>query len=335
MKCLTWFSFIVIFMNINTVDQAVAGCGAATCPLNTHRYLHSGRLILGVAREYINQDQIRLGSSESLVGAFRQPDQEHDEVQTINSRDIFRLQYGVFDRLALNVELPFVHREHSHFVIEESEWESWNFTGLGDVIVSGQFAALLPPSEFSPYVSFAFGVKLATGVTTALNSEGEEAEVTIQPGTGSTDVILGFDYRQALLSVPTLSGDVHATLPLSIGVTYRINGEGTLDWRFGNQLIASIGTEYRFASRASLLFQINGRFQEKAEPGRVDIGDVPPGNTGGTWVFASPGLRVQLTDAFAAYAITQIPVYQDVNGIQQTSNLNLQFGLSFETGLLE
>ncbi|RMF57319.1 MAG: hypothetical protein D6743_19125 [Calditrichaeota bacterium] len=335
MKSLTLFSFLAVFLAICSVDQAVAGCGAATCPLNTHRYLRSGRLTFGFAREYINQDQIHVGSSASFVGAFRQPGQEHDEVQTINSRDIVRMQYGVFSRLALSLEVPFVHREHSHFVIDEAKWESWNFTGLGDVILSGQFAALLPPSEFSPYLSFALGVKLATGVTNARNGEGEKAEVTIQPGTGSTDVILGVDYRQALASVPTLSGGVYATLPVSIGVTYRINGAGTLGWRFGNELIASLGTEYQLANRATLLFQINGRFQEKADPGRVDIGDVPPGNTGGTWIYASPGLRVQLSDSFSAYGIAQLPVYQDVNGIQQTSNLNLQFGVSFETGLLE
>lgn len=334
MRHLACISFCIFVLSLVQVDPVVAGCGAATCPLNTHRYLNSGRLQLGVVREYINQDQIYVGSSEASVGAFRQSGQEHDEVQTINSRDIFRLQYGILDRLALQVELPFVHREHTHFLIEENEFESWNFTGLGDMVVSGQLAALLPPSEFSPYLSFTVGVKLATGVTHAVNGEGEPAEVTIQPGSGSTDLLVGADYRQALLSVPMLAGDLHVTLPLHIGVSYRLNGEGTLDWQFGNQLLASIGSEYRFANRATLTFQINGRFQEEADPGRVDPADVPPGNTGGTWIFASPGLRFKLSDAFSAFAITQIPVYQDVNGIQQTSNLNLRLGLAFETGLL-
>ncbi len=335
MKSYIHILLVAIIAMLISGQKVSAGCGAATCPLNSHHYLHAGRLLFGFAREYINQDQIHVGSSESVVGAFRQPEQEHDEIQTINTRDILLLQYGMFDRLSLNLEVPFIHREHTHFLIEEGAFESWNFTGLADVIVSGQLAALNPPSQFSPYVSFAFGVKLPTGLTSAINSEGEEAEVTIQPGTGSTDVVLGIDYRQALLSLPMLSGDKYGTLPLSIGVTYRINGEGTLNWRFGNELVASLGTEYQFASKASLLFQINGRFQERADPGMVNIGDVPPGNTGGSWIFMSPGLRVQLSEPFSAYAITQIPLLQDVNGIQQTANVNLQFGLSFETGLFE
>jgi hypothetical protein len=333
MKRFLFISLLLFFFG--QCYEALAGCGSAACPLNTHRYLKAGWLQIGIAREYINQDRIYFGSSKSVVGAFRQPDQEHDEVQTINSRDILRFKYGIADRVGFNLELPFIHREHGHFNLDQDEWEAWNFSGLSDMTVSGQVAVLLPPSEFSPYLSFLVGAKLSTGVTNAKNAEGEEAEVTIQPGTGSTDIIFGANYRQAILSVPGVSDGFYSTLPLLVDLTYRINGKGIEDWQAGNTLIASIGTEYQFTRRAGLLFQVNGRFQEHADAGRIDPAEVPPGNTGGTWIFASPGLRVQLSDALSAYTYTQIPVYQNVNGIQQTANLNLQFGLSFNVKVRE
>ena len=113
------------------------------------------------------------------------------------------------------------------------------------------------------------------------------------------------------------------------------SGKGIEDWRFGNTLIASVGTSYQMVKHASLLLQINGKFQKKADPGMVSITDSPPGNTGGKWIFASPGLSIQLNDSFSAYSYVQLPIYQDVNGIQQTAPYYLQFGLTFSTGLLQ
>ncbi|MEW6195588.1 MAG: hypothetical protein AB1521_10580 [Bacteroidota bacterium] len=312
-----------------------AGCGSATCPLNSHRYLSEGWLQLSIAREYINQDRIFLGSSLSSVGAFRQAGQEHDEVQTINQRDILQLQYGITERAGLNIELPFISREHGHINLEENKWQSWNFNGLGDLILSGQYALTLPSSVFEPYLSVLLGVKLPTGVTNIKNAEGEEAEVTIQPGTGSYDIIVGANYKQAVISVPTISGSLYSELPLIIGATYQANGKGKDDWRFGNTLIVSVGTAYQFVQRASLLLQVNGKFQQKADVGNVNPADVPPGNTGGNWVFVSPGANIQVTDAISAYAYIQIPAYQKVNGIQQTARVNMQFGLSANVGLLD
>jgi hypothetical protein len=271
-----------------------------------------------------------VGSSRSFVGAIPS---HHDEVQTLNERNVFQFQYGITDKVGLNVDVPFIHREHSHIGHEDGQdiWESWNFSGLGDMVVSTQYALLTPSEEFEPYVSLVLGMKIPTGVTGLKNAEGEEAEVTIQPGTGSLDGIVGFNYRQTLFSVPTISG-AYSALPLTIGVSYQFNGKGTYDYRFGNSLLVSVGTAYQFIDRASLLFQANGRFQGFAEVGTTGE---PRENTGGTWIFASPGLSARLSDAFSAQAFIQIPVYQNVHGIQQTARFNLQFGVSANVDLLK
>ena len=172
---------------------------------------------------------------------------------------------------------------------------------------------------------------LPTGITRAKNGDGEEAEVTLQPGSGSTDGIIGMSFRQVLLSVPTVTGE-YSALPLVLGMTYQINGAGTDGWRFGNSLVASLGTAYQFTHRMSLLLQFNGKFQ-----GFADIGETgePRENTGGTWIFASPGVSVELSDGFSAYGYVQIPVDQNVHGIQQAARFNLQFGISASVDLLE
>lgn len=317
---------LLLALLCGAVNTLQASCGSATCPLNGYHYLTRGWLRLTLAHEYINQDQIYVGSSLSFVGALPNP---HDEVQTLNERNIVTLQYGLSDAFAVNVEVPFIHREHSHFA--EGTIESFAFSGLGDIVLAGQYAVLVPADEFAPSLSFQIGAKLPTGVTSATSTAGERAEVTIQPGTGSLDGIFGVNFRQTMASVPDLSGEFSA-LPLIAGVSYQVNGRGTHDYRVGNTLQANVGTEYQFLKRAALLVQANALVREYADVGTT--GEFRQ-NTGGTWIFISPGARLHLSDAFSAYGFVQIPVYRDVHGIQQSARFNLQFGLSASLALLE
>jgi hypothetical protein len=327
---MTWRLFVSCALLVGVNHGASASCGSASCPLNSYHFIGQGSLQLSYVYEYINQDQIYVGSSKAFVGAIPQ---HHDEVQTINSRSVIRVHYGLSERISLGVDLPFIHREHSHIHHHDGEdlWESWNYGGLGDLVVSARVALLVPSSQFDPHVSLLAGVKLPTGVTRATNAEGEAAEVAIQPGSGSTDGVVGIDFRQALLSVPTVSGE-YGVLPLIVGTLFQFGGNGTDDWRFGNSLLVSVGTEYQLARRASVLLQFNGRFQ-----GYADVGSTgePRENTGGSWIFASPGLNIQLSDEFSGYSYIQVPLYQNVHGIQQTAKLNLLFGIVANVGLFD
>ncbi len=315
---------VVLFAWVTSI--ASASCGSATCPLDNHRYMLSGRLHIMAAYEYINQDRIYVGSSPSYVGALPNT---HDEVQTINQRGFVLGQYGLSDRLALQFELPFVHREHSH--IENGVTDNFNFSGLGDVIVGGQYAFLTAYDAFEPSLSLRFGAKLPTGATDATSTAGEPAEVTIQPGTGSFDAIVGLNYRQDLVSVPMFSGE-YATVPFSIGVSYSANGKGTNGYRVGNTLLVSLGTEYQMLDRLGLLLQVNGMVRDHADVGTT--GELPE-NTGGTWIFASPGLNLRLNDALSLFGYVQLPVYINVHGIQQASRFNLQVGVSVDMAVVE
>ncbi len=304
-------------------------CGAANCPLNTHRYLGSGVLNISLTHEYINQDQIYVGSSRSVVGAIPE---KHDEVQTLNERNVLQILSGLSDRLSVSLDVPFIHREHSHIDHDAggSVWQSWIFSGLGDISVASEYALLLPAGDSDSYLGISAGLKLPSGITHATNAEGEEAEVTIQPGTGSTDAIIRLNYRRSVTTVPAFGG-LWSSLPITLGLSYQVSGRGTNDYRFGNVFLAHVGTEYQFAKRADFLFQINGRFQDFADVGSTGE---PRENTGGTWIFASPGLGIQLSDALSASAYVQLPAYQNVHGIQQTASVNLALALSFAVDLV-
>ena len=84
-------------------------------------------------------------------------------------------------------------------------------------------------------------------------------------------------------------------------------------------------------SRIGFLLQMNGKVQAFSNVGNTGE---PRENSGGTWIYITPGLRFQIAEAFATYGVFQLPAYQNVHGIQQTSNLNLQFGITAEIGSL-
>ena len=100
----------------------------------------------------------------------------------------------------------------------------------------------------------------------------------------------------------------------------------------GNTLLLNLGLEYRCLDRVTLLMQANGMFRDFANAGST--GESPQ-NTGGTWIFVSPGLRLQLNDHFAAFSYVQLPVYLNVHGIQQTARVNLLIGATVDVGLFE
>ena len=321
-----FFLFGVLLINFVAASNAKASCGSASCPLNGYRHLGSGRLEILLSHDYINQNRIYVGSSRSFVGALPNP---HDEVQTINDRTALRLQYGISDAFGVGLEVPYIYRYHKH--IEDGEPETFNFSGLGDVAVTGQYAFDLSHEDVDAMLSLILGAKLPTGVTNAKGTSGETAEVTIQPGTGSTDMLAGLNYHQGIATVPTIGGE-YSSLPLTLGILYQLNGKGTNDYQIGRTLMGHLGTEYQFTHSAYFLFQVNAMVRAKANVGSTDE---LPTNTGGTWIFASPGLRLEINDMLSAFTYFQLPVYQHVNGIQQGAPFYLQVGFSASVGLIE
>ena len=51
--------------------------------------------------------------------------------------------------------------------------------------------------------------------------------------------------------------------------------------------------------------------------------------SGGTFLFHSPGLQLQLVNVLSMHVYYQVPLIQDVNAVQLTSDSNLMVGLNY------
>ena len=299
---------------------ASASCGSAFCTINTSWDAHSGWLEPGwradLRYESIRQDQPRTGRRDVGVGEIPR---HHDEVLTENHNLLGTLDYTFNQDWGVNLLVPLVDRHHDHIHNHAGEQipESWDFRELGDVRVMARRRLWTTENKDATSVGTSgvnFGLKLPTGKTDVRNADGDLAERTLQPGSGTTDAVLGAYYSQSL-PLRSLSWFVQglAQLPLNSHEEYRP----------GNRLNLDTGVRRDVGDRLGLLLQLNALLKYR------DRGDqAEPEDTGGKFLFLSPGVSYAFTRGVQVYGFVQLPLYQDVNGVQLVARHAVAVGLN-------
>ena len=160
-----------------------------------------------------------------------------------------------------------------------------------------------------------FGVKLPTGKHDVANGDGELAERTLQPGTGTTDLLLGTYWNGAApLSGLSWFARAQAALPMNSRAGYKP----------GKQLSIDAGLRYAVARDVGLTLQVN--YHAKAGDSG---GEAEPEDSGQRMVFVSPGVSWNVAKSAQLYAFVQVPVYESVNGVQLTAGWSAMAGVSW------
>ena len=304
-----------------------ASCGAAYCPIDasSHEAPKGGNVRLDVSFQYIDQSIPRVGQNRAPLGQVPNPD--HDEIATLNRLWTFRADYDLNDRWGFGLTLPVINRAHDHLDVATGDVDHWGFTGVGDLEAQIRYGLLRKTAPEDPSVTLSATGKFPTGRTRAHN-EFEDAEVTIQPGSGSYDVSGSIAYSQNLWKARTLQGE-QAWVPVFLSASYRRNNPGTNHYRIGDSVQVNAGSAYTALRKLDLLGQINLIVKRKN-----DAGDTTEDTsfTGGNFLYLSPGFRWHWTPGLSSYAYVQLPVYQRVNQEQDTSWYNAMLGLTYQFG---
>ncbi|HEY6241130.1 MAG TPA: transporter [Burkholderiales bacterium] len=291
-----------------SAGAAHASCGSAFCVLNTDWATQGlasepGSFRLDERFEFVDQKHLMQGTKK-----ISQANDTADttELRTINRNLLTTLGYTFTKTWAVSASVPIVDRSHSH--IDDPTGanggptsEAWNFTKLGDIRLLGMYQF---ENEKNPQVSYGltFGLKLPTGSHTVTNSEGVAAERALQPGTGSTDGVLGAYY-----SAPGWGQD-------SSWFAQALYQQAALikdDFKPGNQFQVNLGYRQPFAHDFQGLLQVNTMIK-----GRDTGGQAENDLSGSRTVFISPGLAYSVTHDFQLYTFVQLPLYRNYNGIQ-------------------
>jgi hypothetical protein len=236
------------------------------------------------------------------------------ERHTRNLNLFTALSYGIDEDWSVIARIPLVSREHLHDVIDTdtglpSGSEQWRFTKPGDVQVLGrrQFSSTGSAQAFAVFG----GLKLPTGSVSVTNGDGTRAERALQPGSGTTDLLLGGAWRRA------------------VGLTDAVVGQASLsqalnskeEFKPGSRLELSVGWSHAYTPSLGVVLQLNARRRARDTGAQAE-----PDNSGSTSIDLSPGLTVGVGHVSTVYAYVQMPLYQKVNGIQLVPRSALALG---------
>jgi hypothetical protein len=286
---------------------------------------------------YIDQDALRGGTGTAapatVVNNPSNPSLGGGEVekQTVNRYYTLGLSYRPNFNWNFNVLVPYVSRDHTTYGNQLEPYTAAetapdqisgaHVSNLGDIKLIGNYQGLLPTHNLGVQL----GVKLPTGqYGSAVNfydgpNVGTALDTSLQAGTGSTDIIVGAYYFQAV----SQNFDAFANVQFQSALAHKLDQPGN-DYRPGNTATVSLGLRYEENPKWIPQMQLNVSRKSADQGALADTTD-----TAGTVAYLSPGLTVQIVHKLHAYTVLQFPVYSNLSGYQLFPHWTATAGLSY------
>jgi len=194
--------------------------------------------------------------------------------------------------------------------------------GLGDAVLLLKYNIVPLNIVSQREISFGIGSKIPLG-RSSLTSNGILLAADMQPGTGAWDGLLWAYASQGFLP----------KFPLNLFLTASYRFTGTNDryeitnqkgYRFGNELVASLGTGYRTDTPFDFSVLLRYRW---VTADRFSSSEVP--NTGGEWIYLHPGVNLKLSNDLSFRVSGQVPLYRDLQGTQLTTSYTVSLSIFY------
>jgi hypothetical protein len=325
---------------------ACATCGCSLSSDAAMGYTTEAGWRASLQFDWIDQKQLRRGTHAiaardvaAINDAGGDQEVEHD---TVNRYTTLGLSYAPDADWGVRLLVPWVDRGHSTYgastnPLGADELSSARIVGLGDVRLLGTWQGLLPGGN----LGLQFGVKLPTGRYGGPGADGAGivgrrpvafrdgplsrqaspdnlVDTSLQPGTGSTDVLLGAFWHTAV----THELDTFVNAQFQAAVSQRLHQAGA-DFRPGNTTFLSFGARYE--ADPALIPQVQVNVSHKGAD-RGALADNP--DSAGTVVYLSPGATWSPQPRVQLFAFAQIPVHSNLVGIQLAPRWTASGGIS-------
>lgn len=232
------------------------------------------------------------------------------------------LNYGASTNLTLAANIPWFRKELNAQTPNGSLNESTR--GIGDISLLAKYRFFRADGyQKTLQLAALGGVQLPTGATNAKLPDGDFLPMPLQLGSGSTDPVAAlsgtgiWDWRVAHVSL-----------------FYKRNTTGARDYKFGDLLNYDLATNFRVwttpypGPELYLGAELNGELRGKDQQNGTTFD-----NSGGNRIFVSPTAVFFLFRNLTFENSVQIPVYQNLNGIQPEDGIRFVVGLRFQYGL--
>ena len=299
---------------------ATCGCSLSTDAALGYSSLPGWRMTFEY--DYIHQDQLRSGRHE-VSGV---PDGSELERETLNRYLTLGLDYSPGSDWNIGLRVPYVIRTHSTYGDYDSGEPLPPLSGsrsssIGDLRLIGAYQGFLPMRNLGVQL----GVKLPTGkYGTSVKFDsgpgaGEPLDASLQPGTGSTDIIVGAYYYRPVGE----NFEAFANFQFQSALATKQNRPGN-DFRPGNSTTLSFGLRYEAHPAWAPQLQMNLTHKGVDQGALADLTD-----TAGYVAYVSPGLTAQVVGDLSVYAFAQLPVYSKLVGYQVFPRYTFSVGAGY------
>ena len=251
--------------------------------------------------DYFNQDQLRSGTKRVDRGSLEVPNDQEIQHTTINRNYALGFDHSPNPDWGVNFQLPYFNRYHTTIAEGDTQISTSHTQSIGDVRLVGRYLGFTEDRS----IGVQLGLKFPTGSINhnfiAGPQEGEPLDHGLQPGTGTTDLLVGAFKFGSLAQ----NWDYFAQGLLQQALNAR---DG---FRPGIGFNANAGFRYVGFENFTPSLQVNARIEGRESGPNADVE-----NSGSTLVYLSPGVNYPITDKLHGYLFAQVPVYQRVNGLQ-------------------
>ena len=302
--------------------EACATCGCTLSSDAAMGYSAEAGWRINVQNDYLRQDELRSGK-HSVSGV---PDGTELEHETLNQYVTAGFSYSPSSSWNVSMLVPYVGRSHSTYGEFDSTeplppLSTSNSSSLGDIKLIGSYQGILPTHN----LGLQLGLKLPTGRygdSVKFNggpAEGEPLDASLQPGTGTTDVIVGAYYYRAI----SQNFDLLVNGQFQSAVKQRMDEPGN-DYRPGDSTTVSLGLRYEGSPKWSPQVQLNISHKSADQGALADVE-----NTGGTVAYLSPGVTARVRNQLHVFGFVQLPVYSNLSGYQLFPRWTASVGMSY------
>jgi hypothetical protein len=256
--------------------------------------------------------QLRYGFEDRYLsktnGLDEGPGEEREREHRLSAFAVWRPR----DRFALLGRLPYNFKELEQAPLGQPV-ETANSQGLGDAELLALIGVARASGTHPATLGLVLGMAAPTGSNNLKGENGERLDEHLQTGTGAWSLTTGLNLGASL------GGSM-----VESGVLARVNFQGP-HYRYGNALLFNAGLLGPLWGGWRGIAQLNGRTAAHD----LEEGGEPAPNTGGTVLYATPGLKWQGVLGVGVEALVQIPVFQSLQGIQH-ENTTARLGLSLD-----
>ena len=293
---------------------SICKCGDHSFFINSARLLPSGRMILSFEHLNLSKSSAHVdpegghGDEHGLLKAAGPRSIQHasgtaTQVQNTVQASLF---YGLSNRFMVTATVPYVFNQMT-FVGETEKAD-----GFGDPEVTA-LVSVLPNTMGRINLQAVAGARMPLGKSELTNDHGDLLDPHIQAGSGAWAGSFGL---QAMLA--------NGSLPLFASAGYQVNGTNDQNFAYGDVWRYNFAAQKTLGKLFDLIGEINGRYAQYDQ----ESGENDP-NSGGSVVYVSPGLRLRMFSALSLRAQVQIPVIEELHGVQD-EDVNFRTGLIWE-----